>query len=1520
MSNLIGKWGSEAKGALVVTTLVFLLIVYPASCTQIDYNVFSGKSYSYEVPLQTDEKTYEYLWSASGGTSDIFTNRVFIWTPPEVIFPTEVTINVTVSRTEMGCMASNGIRLMVNPGSISQNSSDQLFNGQISLKKLLDGDPNNVKLGDIVSYTININNSGQTNVTFLPLVDNYPNLFLKPVSSNPQWNLDSESTLSWNNLLGAPLVPGRSINVSARFQVINITDQMISNLARAAGARDDTGATLQLQEADCIINGIKNECQTLGPDTGCVGEKVPLSAHLDLPSYRWNAMDAQGNYVGGFDDPTKADVNWTPQSAGIFEISFNNLICKQTITVKQCDANIQIDKNCEHKSPVRVGDIVTYIYNVTNTGELPLKDVKVTDIPDWGPGCTPKYAGGDNNGDNILDPSETWRYVCVYRIPDPLDYQRLSIMSDQSAAQQEMIIKRLTNSRVRLEIMLNKLKHLRSGFNKTLAPKMAGNIKIKGVNYTRYNYTGTLVGEVLVETLDRTGIINSSMYIDPISESTLTTGYGNKGQLVFDVYKSNRTKESLNIEYDKPARGYMTYTIIDHVNGDSLIIIIDSNGGILSKKYRKTPGEMIFKIHLKNEATVAAIDTRGATISDMDAYLLEIERPLPELIITKKAEPDPVLAGKILTYTISYQNLGNETAHSAAITENYDRNLTYVSSYPLPAAGSNNNWNLGDLASGVSGTIKIDLKVNPSLQNGNLLKNTAEISCAEGVKANASVNTTVLGSLPVLLINKTASLDMISNSTEFYYTITYRNSGETNATNVSIDDIVDQNLDFLSSNPEPSDGSAFHKIWNSTRLKTTVLLPGASGTIVMHMKAKDSIPESVKTVYNLYRISSTEIQGTYNTLGTIVPHALYVRKNAERSSYSPGQLVNYTIFYGNDGPEWGPKAEKVSIMDTLPDVDLVWASPPPSTVQGKILVWDIGDLSPQKSGAIYLTVQIRERPNTKYDETGSVSGDGYIYNRKMLSTNHEPYSLTNFVKINGYYDIDNDGNPNFQESDSDSNSVGISDPGTEIKMVEHGSGYYQQEQLISYNNTNKSIRLDEQIFAKHAPTTLSLSRNRSINFNSLWFDRTNAKNDVRKEKVSENYQDMDLINKKSSFLVDPNQTVYKSTGEFYGGMAQIAFTKTKPRTVPGLSDNYVDISEDYHGSFKFGQSVDSYGVGVSYSKSAKGLGFVASDKKIGKTQRSSETGSGDYQSDEMIKTGVIYKDSTMTYAPNNQTAGSFKINYSSMWHEEMRTNNPHIGATISERIVSAGNIKKETLMQDATMALLAQFNGTANIRAVQQINPKLKENVSVDQTFTGSYKLDTTIAINQGPIYIRPHINVTKEVLKLDDHTALFRINLTNDGNKTLGPINVTDNLPDGLTFINSSQRPDTTGRDITWSLPMLQIGGKQSITLRASIKDTGSQFINRVNVSAQYNGGVVTAGAACGFVLDWLPCCLNEKPALLRHEKVPAYENNVDGNGVPPKCFSLGLNVSEYPLDQEIPCSSCSTDIPENGGCGSCP
>ena len=180
--------------------------------------------------------------------------------------------------------------------------------------------------------------------------------------------------------MNAPLAPGSSIKVSASSRVINITDQSVVNLAKVEGAKDDMGNILPPKEATATINGIKYVCQKLGSDTGCVGVIVPFSAQLDLPSYQWKALDAQGSSVGGFDDPTKADVKWTPPRPGTFEISFNNLVCKQTITVKQCNSSIRLEKLFDgDKNNVKLGDTVGYTVSIINTGQtnitfLPLVD------------------------------------------------------------------------------------------------------------------------------------------------------------------------------------------------------------------------------------------------------------------------------------------------------------------------------------------------------------------------------------------------------------------------------------------------------------------------------------------------------------------------------------------------------------------------------------------------------------------------------------------------------------------------------------------------------------------------------------------------------------------------------------------------------------------------------------------------------------------------------------------------------------------------------------------------------------------------------------------------------------------------------------------------------------------------------------------------------------------------------------------------------------------------------------------
>ncbi len=85
------------------------------------------------------------------------------------------------------------------------------------------------------------------------------------------------------------------------------------------------------------------------------------------------------------------------------------------------DSSIQVIKSTEGDDAndptgpqIAVGDTVDWTYQVTNSGNVPLANVVLTDdngTPgDPGDDFLPTFDTGDTNGDDLLDPTETWEY------------------------------------------------------------------------------------------------------------------------------------------------------------------------------------------------------------------------------------------------------------------------------------------------------------------------------------------------------------------------------------------------------------------------------------------------------------------------------------------------------------------------------------------------------------------------------------------------------------------------------------------------------------------------------------------------------------------------------------------------------------------------------------------------------------------------------------------------------------------------------------------------------------------------------------------------------------------------------------------------------------------------------------------------------------------------------------------------------------------------------------------------------
>jgi uncharacterized repeat protein (TIGR01451 family) len=1478
-NSQVKDWRPMAKLTIILITLLAITFqtVLPASGDAVQ--VEAGRTHNFVAPVSPDGKMYSYLWTATDGSPLASGGANFSWTAPQVKEPTMATISLLVSNDgASGCINQSELELLVVPALSPQKLSEITpflecvhDQGDGNYEAIFGYKNDNstaisIPIGPDNKFLPEPADRGQP-IEFLPGL--HPTAFAMSFDGEEiEWKVGQKSARASRNSQRCSL---------------SLTGHKFNDL-NANGERDEKepglqGWTIELQMPDSSMRS------SLTGEDGSYSFK-----DLSPGSYQVSEVLKEG-WTQSYPPQGTYEVKITDQS--LFGLDFGNY----------GHPGIKLKKDCIFKEPARVGDTVVYTYNVSNTGELPLGDVNLTDVHDWGPSCQPAYFGGDNRN-GILDPGESWIYECRYTIPDPTDYQRLHIMAAGSGRNIATIIRKLMDMRVRMEIKMDNLLAMLQQFDEKNSTLVVSNRTVDGFNYTLYNYTNPLTEETLSKMVDQAGAVRRTDYIDPATGDILTTEYSSNGRVTSVAYYSPRNMEYLKREYDRPSEGLRTYTVTDYRNGDTLILVTDSTGKtIISKEYRKTPGYRIFeeKFFVKNTATVTARSPDGQIVSDMASFTLEIFLPLPVLGISKKADPDPVKPGEIINYTITYENVGSEDAHKVVIKETYNKSLYFVSANPPPDVGSSDRWTIGSLGKGESGTIKITLRTDSSLQSGSQISNIAEISCKENVSDRAMINTTVSGVL--LNITKRASSNLVSPAEIFTYTINYRNDGPDKFTGVNISDYLDEKVEFHDATPQPTDSSGRYYRWYIGELN-----PGDQGTveIVVRAKSKSFFPKSATSIFNTYRIDSSESTGINSTLETLVVSGLWIKKAADKRSYYPDENITYTIKFGN--AESRLKAEDVVIVDTLPEVDLVDAFPGPKHIQGNVLRWNIGTLYTNQSGTITLVVHIPKHPEVIFGETSSARGDGYARVSKRLSTTLEDKPLTNKANITGYYI--NESNRTLSRA-SDCASVIVLGAGTEIRTSEHGSGHYEEDESSSLRASNKSITLNREIFAKYERTSFSLPRGRILEHDSRWSDLTDAKNLLRDEEVSMDYLYADTLEKNSSLALDMNQTVLKSEADMKEGIARIGYVRGS------VKHPVVDISEDYHGSFRIGEAIDSYGESVKYTKSSRGQGFAASDKRSDQYQRSFEYGSGYYQSEELSELGTVKKDSKMTYAPSRQIAGSVNVSYDSLWYEGMITRNPSKRTAISESIRSASYIKKETEIGPSSLSILGEFNGSMDIKAVLNPNSKAKETAILDQSLIGSYRLDTAISIYTTPKHLYPHVSISKEALKADKDVILFLINVTNDGNKPLKSINVTDRLPEGLSFINSSIRPKAEGRNISWTIPSLDISRTLTIKLRAKVNDIYKRYRNEVDVTASYEEEVLSATNSTIFLPDSMPCCLVRPfpPGALGYSNATekAWTEKGWGSWSPGRCIGINSSsgedcfkaIDEYyrELDENSPC-----------------
>lgn len=857
----------------------------------------------------------------------------------------------------------------------------------------------------------------------------------------------------------------------------------------------------------------------------------------------------------------------------------------------------------------------------------------------------------------------------------------------------------------------------------------------------------------------------------------------------------------------------------------------------------------------------------------------------PDLKISLADNPDPVRPGKVLNYTIGYLNRGG-VALGAVVEANFDACVNFISANPAPDAGTNNRWTVGVLGRNESGSINVSVRAGASHSDGSTITTTARISSDEGSSAQVAASTKVSTITPLLFIEKTASNVLIKAGGRLNYTIAYENKGAIGVHNVTVTDIVDSNLLFdpRDATPQPSeiwtDGDGMHLLWNASTLGAGSLEPGDSGTI----KFKVALPSypahpSFETVTNRYKIDSDETEGSFNALETFVVHSLFIRKKAERESYITNDTINYTIVYGNDQEH---PAENTVIRDILPfnasqsdellNVEYEGANPEPTAINGNVLYWNIGTLGANQEGTIYLYVRIRENfSEMRFKESGSVSGDGYVSLRRRMSTAERLNKLTNYIDINASY-------LGGIEKDSSSATVTIANAlGTEVDTTGHGSGSYRREEETVLQNKNKSISVKTSLTEKYSPSNFALPNGRSIDYNSKWSEDLETKNRITCASIDESYRYANFIERNSTIFLDRNGSTMRSETSFEGA-GHVGVLK-KPCDNPDefgyqkVKPTY-ESQEDYLGTFTISNYVDEYGRNVVTARNAAGKGFVSSDKRIGHSQRSFESGSGPYSSEDRLETqtnyiakniSVIHQPVSYAYTPN------VRVNISKKWEAGLWSRFGALspkGSTSSGPASFIGELFSEAdyLKENAVALGLneinteAEFSGRAQFTAAKRTDSNTTNNdLALYDEYIGKYKISRKTMISGMARYDMPHLNVTT-IGRQETNGGTFIdyvIIVENDGNRALGPVYVLDLFPPATAYAYSSLRPsELVANSSRWTLTHLGIGQSTRIDLKLNRTSETDNVVNRVEARGSYSGQWVEAENYSVIQMDWLSCC----------------------------------------------------------------
>jgi len=676
----------------------------------------------------------------------------------------------------------------------------------------------------------------------------------------------------------------------------------------------------------------------------------------------------------------------------------------------------------------------------------------------------------------------------------------------------------------------------------------------------------------------------------------------------------------------------------------------------------------------------------------------------------------------------------------------------------------------------------------------------------------ASARTSTLS----LSLKKEADPDPVDAGGLLSYILTYEIEGGGVATNVTIRDVLDPRVFFVSANPSPANPE------NSTWLIPR-LAPDGPHSINIRVRVSELLEDGA-WLANRFIIESDELAPRSQTIYTCVSNGtkLALNKTALQKTALRGEEISFVIEVCNRG---GRPATNVTVRDVFDlSVELLFASPPMS---GDGL-WRLGSMAPGECRRLLLAVRV-PRTDVRYEGREQISGEGFVNTRQDYTTAKPSAALTNHAYVTS---------DQMQITAQASVKI-LGEEGTDLRIRRHGSGDYTAGQNLSFLYSNKSLKCTQSLSATHHATTFRLPGNGSGSFSSPWSQDSRARNSITDLSFEELVMYASRLDQERSIDLDKNGSQLDIESDFHG-LARVKTAKAATG-FPGIPGSFA-ASEEYLGGFKVREEILDQGQGLVQDRLASGSGLLVAGTRIGNVQGSHQSGTGDIRAEEKIDTQshFISKDIDAMYdsAEYNVTPLT-TLNLSMRWAEGMWSRGPC--GFIGEELSSCQWLQRSAVARGTgEMESESAFSGKAEMRTAYDKNGSLQ--AEHDDVFLGDFQIRRRTMISSVSRYDEPHVRLDVNVW-LNRDVATYTINITNDGNAALGPLFLRDFFPSRARFIKSSLRPRQIDQNGSfWTLLHLSIGDSVRVSLDLDVGRSEDDIINRVEVVGNCSAGQASA------------------------------------------------------------------------------